>query len=138
MVDPLSAKKIKGTYSSDQDVDNCGLKDITERDPVEESQKGLKRGLNKRRLRSLFKDFRAKLENLRKLSADLVLKLLNFDLRHLLGRVIEHLLREQAENNHVVFAECKISFARLHEFRDKCGPIVWPLLLENLVISLVF
>jgi hypothetical protein len=50
---------------------------------------------------------------------------------HLVLREVEDLLGQQAENCHVVFTDGKAGVARLNDLVDECGPVVWPLLLQN-------
>lgn len=58
--------------------------------------------------------------------------MLGFDLGHLSAREIEHLLAEQLQDDHVVLAEALAGAARPHDVADKRGPVLGPLLLQNL------
>jgi hypothetical protein len=92
------------TYSVEEDVDYSSLEDVSERDPVHESEKGLECGPDERCLLRLLKDFLTELEDFGELGAHLIFEVLRFRLRHLVGRIIENLLRQKLEDDHVVLA----------------------------------
>lgn len=50
---------------------------------------------------------------------------------HLVLREVKDLLGQQAENCHVVFTDGEAGVTRLNNLVDECGPVVWPLLLQN-------
>lgn len=54
------------TYSQSEILDKVGLKDITERDPVEEPKQCVERRLDQTRLICLLKDLTAELKDFRK------------------------------------------------------------------------
>jgi hypothetical protein len=120
------------THAVQEDVDNRRLKDVPKRDPVHETEERLERRLDERRLLRLREDLLAKLENLGKLARHLVLEVLRLGLGQLLGGEVEDLFGEKLENDHVVLAERQVRLRRVHELRDEVGPVVRPLLLQDL------
>lgn len=102
--------------TSDEQVDDGGLEDESERYPVQEAQESVQGCLDKAGLLRLGKNLFAEVEDFGELSTHLVLEALRFGLRHLLGGEVEDLLGQQLEDNHVVFAEGEVGFGRLYEF----------------------
>lgn len=91
----LSVKKFSwkcDAYSCAQVLDDGGLKNVAEGDPVEEAEKSVESGLDQRDLVGFLQDFTAELENLRELMAHRVLQVLGLHLGHLLCGVVENLL----------------------------------------------
>ena len=134
------------THAADEVVDHGRLKDVAERDPVQEAEHRLESHLDQRRLVRLFEHFDAERKDFGKLLAllakqgvlsqhsgkirtkpnvlrrrhhdvvsemsvrgapthDLRLELLGLCRRHLLGRVLKDLLRQEPEDDHIVFAD---------------------------------
>lgn len=67
----------------------------------------------------------------------MILQVFDFDLRHLFGREVEDLFREQLQDDHIVFTEGEVGFGRLDQFSNEVWPVVRPLLLEDLRRELV-
>jgi len=103
---------LPSTHPCNQVIDDVGLEDETERNPIEEPQQRLEGGLDQRSLLSLLQHLRTQLEDLRELSTHLVLEVLGLGLGHLFRRVVEDLFREEFEDDHVVFAEREGGFGR--------------------------
>jgi hypothetical protein len=60
---------MRGTYASDEVVDDVRLEDVAERDPVEEAEERFERRLDQARLLRLAEHFGAKLKDLAELAA---------------------------------------------------------------------
>lgn len=58
--------------------------------------------------------------------------MLGFDLSHLSAGEVKHLLAEQFQDDHVVLAEALARTTRSHDVADERGPVLWPLLLQDL------
>lgn len=54
------------------------------------------------------------------------------DLGHLATREVKHLLAEQLQNDHVVLTEALAGTTRPHNVTDEGGPVLGPLLLQDL------
>ena len=80
------------THAGDEVVDDVGLEDVAERDPVEEAEERLERRLDQTRLLGLAEDLGAELKDLAKLAAHLIFERPRLGLRHLLGRVVKDFL----------------------------------------------
>jgi hypothetical protein len=93
------------THSRDQVVDDLRFEDIAQRNPVEEPQQRLQSRLDQTWLVGLFQHLVTQVEDLSELCAHALLQCFRLGLRHLLGREIENLLRQELEDDHVVFAE---------------------------------
>jgi len=109
-------------------VNDRGFEDVTERNPVKESQHSFESDLDERSLVGFLEDFDAKREDFGKLltlfkgegdksiflhnctakegvTYDLSLECLGLCCCHLFRREFEDFLREKFEDNHVVFAD---------------------------------
>ena len=92
------------THPVNQIVDNPRLKDITQRNPVQESQERLERRLDQTRLLRLFQHLVTQVEDFLEFGAHRLLERLGLGLSHLLLREIEDFFRKETEDDHVVFA----------------------------------
>ena len=61
-----------------------------------------------------------------------ILQVLGLDLGHLPAGEVKHLLAEQLEDDHVVLAEALAGAAGPHDVADEGGPVLGPLLLQDL------
>ena len=61
-----------------------------------------------------------------------VFEMLGLDLGHLSTREVKHLLTEQLEDDHVVLTEALAGAAGSHDVTDERGPVLGPLLLQDL------
>ena len=59
--------------------------------------------------------------------------MLGLDLSHLSTGEVEHLLTEQFEDGHVVLTEALTGAARTHNVTDEVGPVLGPLLFQDLM-----
>jgi hypothetical protein len=100
----MGKDKTKHAYPCQKQVEDGSLKDITQWNPVQESQQRFQRNFYQRALLSFFKDLRAKFEDLAEFTAHLILEVLHFRLSHLLRGEIKDLLRKKLENTHIIFA----------------------------------
>ena len=114
-----------------QRVDQRRLEDVAEGDPVAETQQRLQRRVDEAGLGGRVEDLGAELEDLGELGAHGRLQVPRLRRRHLLGRVVEHLLRQQSQDYHVVFADRKARVAGRDDLVDEGGPVVRPFLLEH-------
>lgn len=112
-------------------VNKRGLEDVAEGDPVAETQQGFEGGLDKASLGGRVENLRAELEDLRELGAHGGLEVAGLCGRHLLGGVVEDLLGEETQDDHVVLADRQAGAARGDDFVDERGPVVRPLLLQD-------
>ena len=74
----------------------------------------------------------AELKDLGELAAHSVLQVFRFGLRHLTEREVKHFLREQLQHNHVVLTERLVGSRGADDVRNKGGPVLGPLVLEDL------
>lgn len=100
---------VKSTYSRDENINDLGLKDITERNPVQESQQCLQSRPDQARLVGLLQNLITQVENLSEFCAHSLFQGLCLCLRHLLGRKVEYFFRQETKNDHVVFAKGEVS-----------------------------
>lgn len=61
-----------------------------------------------------------------------VFQVFGFHLSHLATGEVKHLFTEKFQNDHVVLAKALTGAARSNNVTDKCGPVFWPLLLQDL------
>lgn len=114
-----------------QRLDKRRLEDVAQRDPVAEAEKRLEGGLDQTRLCGGVQDLLAELEDLRELGAHGSLEVASLCGRHLVGRVVEHLLGEETEDDHVVLADRQTRVTSRNDFVDERGPIMRPFLLQH-------
>jgi len=55
-----------------------------------------------------------------------------FYLCHLATGEVKHLFTEEFQNDHVVLAKALTGAASTNNVTDKCGPVFWPFLLQDL------
>ena len=58
--------------------------------------------------------------------------MLCLDLGHLSAGEVKHLLAEQLEDDHVVLTQALACATRAHDVTDEGGPVLGPLLLQDL------
>ena len=58
--------------------------------------------------------------------------MLGLDLSHLAAGKVKDLLAEQLENDHVVLTKALAGTTRPDDVADECGPVLGPLLLQDL------
>ena len=116
----------------DEAVDDVRFKNKAQGDPVEEAEHGLEGRLDQRWLVGLFEHFGAQLEHLAEFATELVLEVARLGLGHLFGGEVKHFFGQEAQDGHVVFADREGAARRRHDLGDKVGPVVGPLLLEDL------
>jgi hypothetical protein len=107
------------------------LENVAQRDPVEEAQQGFEGGFDERGFGGRPQHFGTQLVNGCELVAHALLELAALGRGHLLLRVVEHLLREQAQDDHVVLAYAQAAVTRRDDLVDEGGPVVRPFLLED-------
>lgn len=112
------------------------LKDVAERNPVEETQKRLQRDEHERGLLRVVQDVLQELVDERKLLIEAILKLQDLGLRHLTAAKVEDLLREELEDLHVVLADGLAIGTRCDELGDERLPLARPLLLHHLITKI--
>ncbi len=61
-----------------------------------------------------------------------VLQVFGFDLSHLPAGEVKHLLTEELQDDHVVLTQALAGATRSHNVTDERGPVLRPLLLQNL------
>lgn len=61
-----------------------------------------------------------------------VLQVFGFDLSHLAAGEVKHLLTEELQDDHVVLTQALTGATRTHDVTDECGPVLRPLLLQDL------
>ncbi len=112
-------------------VDDVRLEDVAQRDPVQKAQQRLQGRLDEARLIGRRQDLRAQLKDGRELGAHGRLEVLNLGCRHLVGRVVEDLLRQETKDGQVVLADGEAGAARRDNLVDERRPVVGPFLLED-------
>lgn len=61
-----------------------------------------------------------------------VLQVFGFDLSHLAAGEVKHLLTEELQDDHVVLTQTLTGATRSHDVTDERGPVLRPLLLQDL------
>ena len=112
-------------------LDDVGLKDVAEWNPVQESEQSLEGGLEEAGLTGGCQDLQTKLEDGRKLGAHGRLKVLRLGRGHLIGRVVEDFLGEQAKDDHVILADGQAGSTGGDDLIDERRPVMGPFLLED-------
>mmetsp|Transcript_48320 Transcript_48320/g.114984 ORF Transcript_48320/g.114984 Transcript_48320/m.114984 type:complete len:515 (+) Transcript_48320:2151-3695(+) len=113
-------------------VDERRLKHIVQRHPEEEAEEALEGGLEGGGVLGVLHHELAQLVDQLELLGEALLEAFDLARRQLLQRELEHLLRQELEDLHVVAAERLVRLARLDNLRDEVLPVVRPLLFQNL------
>lgn len=117
--------------ASSQQRNEVRLEDVAERDPVAEPEQRLQRRLDQTRLGGCVQNLLTELEDLRELITHCLLEISGLGRGHLLGRVVEHLLGQETQDNHVVFANRQARVTGLYDLIDEGWPVVRPFLLQH-------
>lgn len=113
-------------------VDDISLKNVAQRDPIEETKKGFQGRADQRGLFCLGEDLEAETEDLGEFIAHTNLEVLCLFLGHLFGGKVKDLFGEELQNDHVILAQSHIGPTNRDDLGDKVWPIMGPFLLEDL------